>query len=46
MTSKTTTRYNEYKVLKVSAGYTVKTLSTYEAAKEYAEKCCNAKHRP
>lgn len=32
----------EYKVLKVSAGYTIKTLPTYEAAKAYAEKCCKA----
>ena len=38
----TTTSYNEYKVLKVSAGYTIKTLPTYEAAKAYAEKCCKA----
>lgn len=35
----TTTSYKEYKVLKVSAGYTIKTLPTYEAAKAYAEKC-------
>lgn len=38
----TTTGYNEYKVLKLSAGYTIKTLPTYEAAKAYAEKCCKA----
>lgn len=39
---KTTASHNEYKVLKVSAGYTIKTLPTYEAAKAYAEKCCEA----
>ena len=33
---------NEFKVLKISAGYTIKTLATLEAAKEYAEKCCKA----
>ncbi len=36
----TTTAYNEYKILKISAGYTVKTLPTYEIAKAYADKCC------
>lgn len=35
-----TTTYNEYKVLKISAGYTIKTFATYEGAKVYAEKCC------
>lgn len=36
------TKYNEYKVLKISAGYTIKTFPTYEAAKGYADKCCKA----
>ena len=40
MKATTTKTYNEYKVLKISAGYTVKTFPTHERAKEYAEKCC------
>lgn len=40
MKANATTAYNEYKVLKISVGYTIKTLPTYESAKAYAEKCC------
>lgn len=42
MKTRTTTAYNEFKILKISAGYTVKTLPTYESARQYAEKCCKA----
>lgn len=42
MESTTTTAYNEYKVLKISAGYTIKTFKDYDSAKAYAEKCCEA----
>lgn len=38
----TTTDYNEYKVLKISAGYTIKTSEDYDSAKAYAAKCCKA----
>lgn len=40
MKANSTTAYNEYKILKISAGYTIKTLPTYESARAYAEKCC------
>lgn len=35
-----TANYNEFKVLKISAGYTIKTFKAYETAKKYSEKCC------
>lgn len=38
----TTTANKEYKVLKISAGYAIKTFSSYERAKDYAELCCKA----